>query len=96
MLTSKHAFGALCLTAVALVLSACSNGGELNLEPGARKDKTQGSPFVQLNSGGKALIIEQGKTATTGVHGWVTVQPISSTQMTSSSGTKLILNKTSL
>lgn len=76
-------------------LSACNNGGNLTLEPGAVISKRKGSPFVQVNQGGKALIIEQGKTANTGVHGWVAVQNVASKNLNDGSGNKIIMNKTS-
>lgn len=78
-----------------LTLTACKNGGDLTLEPGARPNKVQGSPYVQVNQGGKALVVESGQTASTGVHGWISVQAVKSTQMTNAGGTtKIILNKT--
>ena len=52
----------LALVSLALVLSACNNGGNLTLEPGAVVNKAQGSPYVRVNLGGKALMVEQGKT----------------------------------
>ncbi len=83
--------------AVALWLAGCSDGGELTLESGARKIASRGSPFVAVNQGGRALIVQNGKTASTGVHGWVTVQSISARNMTSASGTghSMIVNKPS-
>ncbi len=81
--------------AVAL-LSACSNGGELTLETGAFPEVkvTKGSPFVTVNQGGKALIIEQGKTVTSGVHGYVTVQAVTAKTLASATpgGPVMILN----
>lgn len=74
------------------MLAACSGGGSLSLEAGARKIAIKGSPFVSLNQGGKALIVEQGKTATTGVHGWVAVQSVAQRNLTGTNGTSLILN----
>jgi hypothetical protein len=76
-----------------VLLTACSNGGKLSLEAGARKS-SKGTPFVQVNQGGKALVIESGKTATTGVHGWVAVQSVASKNITDTGGNKIILNKT--
>lgn len=85
----------LLLAAAVATLTACSAGGDLTLEPGVRKPASGlGSPFVQVNLGGKALVIEQGKTATTGVHGWVTVQPVKASNLSSSNGTTATLNKT--
>ena len=75
-------------------LAACSNGGHLSLEAGARK-ASKGTPFVQVNQGGKALIVETGKTATTGVHGWVAVQSVGAPNIADSSGNNIVLNKTS-
>lgn len=83
------------LIAAALLLSACNSGGNLTLEPGARKIASKGSPYVTVNQGGKALIVEQGKTAQTGVHGWVSIQTISARNLSSTSGHTLIMNKTS-
>lgn len=81
------------LAAGLLVLTACSKGGNLTLEPGARIVKTKGSPYVTVNQGGKALVVEQGKTATTGVHGWVSVQAVSSRNLSSTGGNTMVLNK---
>jgi hypothetical protein len=83
----------LTLLALSMFLGACSKGGQLTLEPNARIVKSKGSPFVTVNQGGKALVVEQGQTAATGVHGWVTVQTISSRTMTSTSGHGMVLNK---
>lgn len=83
------------LVFAALLLSACNSGGNLTLEPGARKIATKGSPYVTVNQGGKALIVEQGKTAQTGVHGWVSVQAVSARNLSSTSGHRLIMNKPS-
>ncbi|NJL24984.1 MAG: hypothetical protein HC902_07295 [Calothrix sp. SM1_5_4] len=49
---------------------------------------------MQVNQGGKALVVEQGKTATTGVHGWVSVQSVSS-QSLSGGSAAMVVNKTS-
>lgn len=83
----------LVLLALSIFVGACSKGGQLTLEPNARIVKSKGSPFVTVNQGGKALVVQQGQTATTGVHGWVTVQTISSRSMTSASGHGMVLNK---
>lgn len=80
------------LLAGLLTLSACSKGGNLTLAPNARIVKSKGSPFVTVNQGGKALVVEQGKTPTTGVHGWVTVQPVVS-RTVSSAQHQIIINK---
>jgi hypothetical protein len=77
-----------------LFLAACSKGGELVLEPGAKIVKSKGSPYVSVNQGGKALIVQQGQTATTGVHGWVTIQSVSARNLTSGAGHQMVLNKT--
>jgi hypothetical protein len=74
------------------VLAACSNGGKLSLEPGARKVQSKGVPFVQINQGGKALIVESGKTATTGVHGWVAVQTMPTKTLTDVKGNQMSFN----
>lgn len=89
----RHAFKGLSLLALSLLIGACSKGGQLTLEPNARIVKSKGSPFVTVNQGGKALVVQQGQTPTTGVHGWVTVQTVSSRSMTSASGHNMVLNK---
>ena len=61
-----------------LTLGACSKGGELVLEPGAKIVKSKGSPSLRINDGGKALVVQQGQTPSTGVHGWVSIQAVSS------------------
>jgi hypothetical protein len=93
MLSLRIAIRSMLLISSAIVLTACKNGGDVTLESGAHVVKSQGSPYVQVNEGGKSLIIENGKTVTTGVHGWVTVQAITSTHLSSSSGTNLIMNR---
>lgn len=90
---NRNAFNVAVLVAAALLLSACNNGGNLTLEPGASRGLSQGSPYVQVNQGGKALIVEQGQSASTGVHGWVSIQAIKSQDMSSNNGTLVILNK---
>ena len=82
----------LVLTGVALLLTACSNGGNLNLEPGAKKGNNKNSAFVTVNQGGRALIVEQGQTATSGVHGYVTVQTVKASNL-SGGQANIILNK---
>ena len=78
------------LAALALLLSACSNGGNLTLEPGAVVTKKKGSPFVQVNQGGKARI-----ESASGVTAWVAVQAVASKNLSDGSGHKIIMNKTS-
>ncbi len=82
---------ALTVAALIMFISACKKGGELTLEPNARKNK--GLSFVSVNQGGRALIVQQGQTPKTGVHGWVTVQTVSARSMTSPSGHGMVLNK---
>lgn len=94
MRTFRYTLQSLGLLGAALFLAGCNSGGNLSLEPGARKVTSLGSPYVRLNEGGKALVVESGQTATTGVHGWVTIQAVSSNTLTGTSGTQLILNKT--
>lgn len=77
---------------LALSAAACSKGGNIVIEPGSRPGKLKGSPFVNVNQGGHALIIEQGKTATTGVHGFVNIQAVQSTVVTDGS-VKGVINK---
>lgn len=88
------AFNPLAILGVLLLTSACSKGGNLTLEPGARKINSKGSPFVQVNQGGRALVVQQGQTPTSGVHGWITVQSMSSRALTSGSGHTAVINKT--
>lgn len=73
------------------ILVACSKGGQLTLESNARIVKTKGSPFITINQGGKALVVEQGQTPSTGVHGWVAIQTISSSPVSDGSGNTAIL-----
>lgn len=80
------------LAAMALLLSACTAGGNLTLEPGAVISKKKGAPGLEINQGGKALVVETGKTSTTGVHGWVTIQSMVSTQMTSAGHRMTVTN----
>lgn len=88
-------FKPLGLLAVLLFTAACSKGGNLTLEPGARKIASKGSPFVQVNQGGKALVVEFGQTPTTGVHGWVAVNSVSHKQLSSATGHTAVINKAS-
>jgi len=74
-----------------LTTAACSKGGNLVLEPGARTPKQKGSPFVQVNQGGKAYIQDTGGTAQ-GINGYISVQP-SSAQLTGAGGTTGVLHK---
>ncbi|MGE0528036.1 MAG: hypothetical protein AB7G93_03200 [Bdellovibrionales bacterium] len=73
-------------------LSACSKGGQLTLEPGAKKS-SKGSPYVMVNQGGKALVVQQGQTPSTGVHGWISIQSVSSDRMVSGQGHQMFMNK---
>lgn len=76
------------LLGASLFLAACSKGGELVLEPGAKIVKSKGSPYVSVNQGGHANLTSAG-----GVRGWVTIQSVSARNL--SSGThNMILNKT--
>lgn len=78
---------------VFLSLTACKNGGDLTLESGSRRPAAnKGSPYIRVNNGGKALVWEQGKTPTTGVNGWVTVNSVTAGQL-QGGGTRMILNK---
>jgi hypothetical protein len=90
----RHALKGLSLLALSMLIGACSKGGLLTLEPNARIVKSKGAPAVTVNQGGKALVVQQGETPTTGVHGWVTIQTVSSRSMNSTSGHNMILNKT--
>ena len=92
MLSTNLVWRSLALVFAAAALTACHNGGDLTLEPGARKVVSQGSPYVQVNLGGKALVVQSGQTADTGVHGWITVNSVSS-QSLSSPNASLVLNR---
>jgi hypothetical protein len=76
-----------------LALTACSKGGKLSLEPGAIRDFiTKGSPMATVNQGG-AMVVQQGQTAKTGIHGYVTVQDVKAvTVKNTGSGHYMILN----
>lgn len=80
-----------------LTTAACSKGGNLVLEPGGRNRNPQkGSPFVQVNQGGKALLVTNGQSETTAVHALnVTVQPVSAKNLNAvgGSGHSAIINK---
>jgi hypothetical protein len=89
----RHALKGFALLGLSLLIGACSKGGQLTLEPNARIVKAKGAPFATVNQGGKALVVEQGQTPTTGVHGWVTIQTISSRSMSSAAGHSMVLNK---
>ena len=78
------------------MIAACSKGGRLTLEPGARIVKSTASPFLTVNQGGKALVVQVGQTPATGVHGWVTIQTVSSQRMTSPDGHSMVLNKSAV
>ena len=80
--------------AVALLgLTACKNSTSISLDSSARKVKAVSSPFVQINQGGKALIVETGKTATTGVHGWATLTNVAAPTLSSASGNQIFLGR---
>ena len=70
---------------------ACSKGGSLALEHPLVKGPgiTTGKPFFTTSLGGHSMVIEQGKTKTTGVHGWVGVNAVTQTRLDSSSGYKV-------
>lgn len=90
MLHVKNSIG---LLAVSLFLMACSKGGELTLAPDARIVRNKGTPRVVINQGGKALVVQDGQTPSTGVHGWVTVQTLSSHKLKDASGHRAVLAK---
>lgn len=74
-----------------LTTAACSKGGNLVLEPGARTPKTKGSPWVAVNQGGKAYLVDTGPTAQ-GVNGFISIQPVSSRNL-SGGGNTAVINK---
>lgn len=85
--------------AVALIITllstaACSKGGNLVIEPGARAPRVKGTPFLSVNQGGTMHLVEQGKTETTGVHGYITVQAVSARNLAGANGVKGVINKT--
>lgn len=69
---------ALVILVTGLGLTACKNGGNVTLESTNRNNQSQSSPYVQVNQGGQSLIVQTGQTANTGVHGWVTIQAVTS------------------
>ena len=80
---------------VLVALTACSNKGSLTIEPGLVKTVSQGSPYMRMNVGGKAMVWDLGQTqANSDVHGWVSLQSVSSKGLNDGSNTELILNKT--
>ncbi len=82
----------LLILGAALFLTACSNGGNLSLEPGAKKVTSKGSPFVTVNQGGKALLI--GGSGASEVRGYVTVQAVTAGTLSGGSGQpQVIMNK---
>lgn len=96
MLNLKLSFHGLVLVAMAVTLSACKNGGDLTLEPGATRKVAKGSPYVQVNNGGKALIYESTRTpatATQGVHGWVSVNAVTSQPLKDANDNLILMNR---
>jgi len=93
MWTVQCVWRTLLISSFAAGLTACKNGGEVTLGPSAIKNKNPGSPYAQVNLGGKSLVVEAGKTASTGVHGWVSVQAVTS-QNLNGNNTVLIMNRT--
>jgi hypothetical protein len=84
------------LLGLLVTTAACSKGGNLVLEPGSRPTKNSGSPFVRVNQGGKATIIQTGGfTVDNGVHAAITVQPMSAQNLTGSNGVTGVINKAS-
>lgn len=92
MLPTNLVWRSLALVFAAATLTACHSGGSLTLEPGARKVVSQGSPYIQVNLGGQALVVQTGQTASTGVHGYITVNAVSA-QSLSSPNANLVLNR---
>jgi hypothetical protein len=76
--------------------TGCAKGGQLTLEPGARITKSKGTAFVSVTLGGKAFIVEQGQTADTGVHGWVSIQSVASANLTAPDGSSAVINRASV
>lgn len=83
------------LAATMVILTACNNGGNLSLESGAVVTKKKGAPFVTINQGGKSLVVENGRTYENGVHGWISVQTVSSRGLADGAGSRMVVNKTS-
>ena len=88
-----HSIQIIATATLFLSLVGCGNGGSLTLEPGARKVASKGSPFLRFNVGGKSLVVQAGQTPTTGVHGWVSIQPVSSKVLSAPGGDQIYLNK---
>jgi hypothetical protein len=83
----------LMVIASALFITACSKGGQLNLEPGAIKNKSEGSPFVITAQGAESLIVQQGQTPATGISGWITIgENINPQPLSSVSGHTMVIN----
>ena len=62
---------------------ACSKGGTLSLEhPITTPAKRINRPTSTTSLGGHSMVIEQGKTKTTGIHGWVGVNAVTNTTLT--------------
>lgn len=84
------------LMALLVSTAACSKGGNLVLEPGSRPAKSTGAPFVRVNQGGKATIIQTGgHNVSTGVHASITVQPMSAQNLSGAGGVTGVINKAS-
>jgi hypothetical protein len=93
MFAHKIALRSLALVLAALSMAACKNGGQVTIAS-TNSSSTEGSPFVQVNQGGNTMIVQQGQTPTTGVHGWVTIQAITSSNLSSSDGsTNMVMNR---
>lgn len=78
---------------LASTLVGCSQGGQLNISSSSFTGKTKSTPFVQVNEGGKALIVEQGKSASTGIHGWMTIRPEGGGVAFDGDGKKMMFNR---
>lgn len=70
---------------------ACSKGGSLTLEhpiTGIRDGRS--GTFATTSLGGHSMVIEQGKTKATGYHGWVGLNAVTQTRLSSATGHKVL------
>ena len=69
---------------------ACSKVGSLTLEhPESSTGPSTGKPFFTTSLGGHSMVIEQGKTKSTGYHGWVGMNAVTQTQLNGGAGYKV-------
>lgn len=70
---------------------ACSKGGSLTLEhPEPSIGTGRAQTFFTTSLGGHSMVIEQGKTKATGYHGWVGMNAVTQTSLSSGTGHKVL------